>query len=449
MTSLLDEALGWRPRTPFYYGWLILATCFLATFAATAVSQVVLGGIQVFISEDTGWNKSTISWAVTLGTWASGLLTPFIGRFADRHGPRWLMLVGLIIAAIGFFFLAGVHAVWQFFGAYILGRAVSQPVLVGVVPRTVAVNFFRRRRNIALSLVSTFRPITSAINLQIISLISIHYGWRAAYRYWGVFSLILVAPILVVMRRRPEDIGLLPDGDRRQEGPAEIRGLPSRISGQDAEFSWTIREAVRTRAFWMVAITSSFGTLASGAVGFSLVPFLVEDIGISKGTAAGVLSLATFLAIGNLGWAYLADLFTPRRCLVVALVVSGAMVLYLITVSSLAMALTFALVFGIFSEPEESLRSMILAEYFGRTSYGTILGAIIPFQMLMLGLGPALSAVYREQFDSYSGLYVALAISYIMAGVMIFLATPPTLPARASLEAAEEATGEAAGEATE
>ena len=411
---------------------------FLATFAATGISQAVFGAIQVFITEDTGWKKSTISLAVTGGTWAAGLLSPFIGRLADRYGPRWLMPVGIIIVAMSLFSVAGVQAIWQFFAAYIVGRAVSQPVMVGVVPRTAAVNFFRRRRNIALSLVSIFRPVGSAINIQIISLIAIHYGWRTAYRYFGILSLILVGPMVLVMRRRPEDIGLLPDGAGRDEGPVAMPGASDRSRGRDLEFSWTLREAVTSRAFWLISLTAAFGTLASGTVSFSLVPYLAEDVGLSKGTAAGVLSLGTFLAIGNLGWGYLAEFITPRRCLVVALVVSGAMVLYLTTVNSLAMALGFAMLFGIFSGPEDPLQSMMLAQYFGRNSYGAILGVVAPFQTVMLGFGPALGTLYREEFGSYTGLYVGLAICYFIAGIFIFMAKLPSLPARASVEAAAQ-----------
>ena len=432
MTPLLHGAMTWRPRTPFYYGWLILAMTFLATFAATGVAQTVLGGIQVFITDDTGWKKSTLALAVTGGTWTSGLPVPFIGRLTDHYGARWLMPLGLIIVAISFFSLAGIHAVWQFFAAYIFGRAVSNPVLIGVVPRTVAVNFFRRRRNIALSLVSTFRPIGSAINIQIISLIAIHYGWRAAFRYLGVLSLILVVPILLVMRHRPEEIGLLPDGASREERSTTRPSVTGLSSGREMEFSWTLREALSTPAFWLLTTITVIGTLAAGAVGFSLVPYLVEDVGLSKGTAAGVLSLGTVLAIGNLGWGFLADVITPRRCFVVALLVTGGTVLYLTTVNSLAMALGFALLFGLSSGAEDLLHGIMLAQYFGRNSYGAILGIVAPFQMTALGLGPALSAVYREVVGSYSGLYVAFALSYFVAGILIFLVKRPALPARAS-----------------
>ena len=432
MTGFLDGALTWRPRTPFYYGWLILVLAFLATFAASGVSQLVLGGIQVFITDDTGWKRSTLSFAVTGGTWSAGLLAPFVGRLTDRYGARWLMPLGLVAVAISFFSLAGVQAVWHFFAAYIFGRAVSNPVLVGVVPRAAAVNFFRRRRNIALALISTFRPIGGAINIQIISLVAIHFGWRAAYRYLGVLSLILVVPIAILMRHRPEDIGLVPDGVGGQEGVVARPDAPGQTSGREPEFSWTLREALGTSAFWLLAGSSAIGTLASGTVGFSLVPYLVEDVGLSKGTAAGVLSLGTVLVIGNLGWGFLADIIKPRYCSAAALLVAGGMVLYLTTVDSLVMALVFALVFGLSSDARDLLHNVILAQYFGRNSFGSILGVVAPLQMLALGLGPSLSAVYRELAGSYSGLYVALAVSYVIAGILIFLAKRPTLPVRAS-----------------
>ncbi|PKB66138.1 MAG: hypothetical protein BZY81_07830 [SAR202 cluster bacterium Io17-Chloro-G4] len=441
MNSLLNSVSNWRPGAPFYYGWLILAISFLAAFAASGVTQVVLGGIQVFITDDTGWKASNISIAVTAGTWTSGLLAPFIGHLADRHGPRWLMSIGLVIAAISFFSIAGTQAIWQFFAAYIVGRAISNPVLVGVVPRTAAVNFFFRRRNMALALISTFRPISGAINIQIISFIAIHWGWRAAYRYMGILSLILIAPVFLLMRRRPEDIGLLPDGAGPSQVASQAEGVQTgraglRRAGQagEYEFSWSVGEALRTRTFWFVVLTAATATLASSTIGFSLVPYLADDVGLSKAQSAGVLSLGTFLAIGNLGWGYLADLITPRKCLAIAMVAAGATALFLTAVNSLPTAFVFALVFGVVSGPAGSLESMMLAQYYGRNSYGTILGAFAPFQTAMLGLGPALGALFREQVGPYTTLYFALAGLYFLAATFVFLAKTPRLPARATPE---------------
>ena len=447
MKTTLAAALNWRPRTSFYYGWLIILMAALGTFVATGISQLVLGGVQGFIFEDLTWNRSTIALAVTIGTWASGLLAPFVGRLADRYGPRWLMPFGLVVVGLAFFALAGMGSVWQFYVAYILGRAISNPILVGVVPRTAAVNFFRRKRNIALSLTGMSRPVSSSINIQIISVVAVRYGWRVAYRYLGILAFCLTLPLMASMRRRPEDIGLLPDGARPDapapesssgtrtgHGPVdgEQEGSRTPTTGEGTERQWTVRDAMRTRAFWLVGITAGLAILGVSTVDFSLVLYLQDKAGISEAQAAGVLSLSTFLAIANLLWGYMADRFTPRRCLMVALVCNAMIILYLSTVSSMPAAYTFGVLWGLFTGSVGVLEQMALAQYFGRESYGAIVGSLTPLQMGALGLGPSLGALVHDITGSYDGLIMAVIGVYLLAALLIFLARPPELKRRAS-----------------
>ena len=444
MPSYVRSLIDWRPRTPFYYGWLILGVSFVAAFSASSVSQVVLGGVQIFITDDTGWSKSSISFAVSLGTWCSGLVAPLAGRIADRHGPRWLMPVALVIVGTALVSLWGVHSIVHFYVAYIISRAVSNPIIIGIVPRTTAVNFFRRRRNIALALTSMARPVSGAINIQLISIIASRHGWRAAYGYLGIMSFLMVIPIAVIMRRRPEDIGMLPDGARPETVSARLstdvgggsRGEPDPFS--TPEFSWTVSEAVHTRAFWFIASTAVLGTAASSGVGFSLVPYLYEEAGISRAQAVGVLSFGTVLAVANLGWGYLADLISPRRCLVFIMLVTAGLILYLLLVGSVLTAFIFALLWGVFSGSVGTLEHMVLAQYYGRGSYGSILGVMSPMQTAALGLGPSLGAVFKDVTGNYSSLFITLFCTYLLAAGLIFLARQPRLPPRVTPEVAED-----------
>ena len=130
------------------------------------------------ISEEMNWSRSAIGITAAAGVWGSGLIAPFIGRLADRHGPRWLMPIGTVVLGGCLYALGGVTTIWQFFLFAVIGRAISQPLLIGLVPRTVAVNFFDRRRNLALAFSGLFRPFTSAINIQIISNVAVARGWR-------------------------------------------------------------------------------------------------------------------------------------------------------------------------------------------------------------------------------------------------------------------------------
>ena len=429
--QMLRSILNWRLRTPFYYGWLILVVSAMATFAASGLTQVVLGGVQVYITDDTGWEGGGLAFASSVGTWCSGIVAPFIGRLADRVGPRWLMPAGLIIAGVCYFVLAGGDSVWQFYAGFVIGRMMVNSTLIGLVPRTAAVNFFRRRRNMALAMVSTFRPIAGAINIQIVSVIAVHQGWRAAYRYLGILSFILILPMMLLMRRRPEDIGLLPDG----ASPDQAVGRGAMAPPVTPEFSWTAKEATRTRAFWLLVTITCLGTMASAATGFSLVPYLVEDAGLSITAAAGVLSLGTFLAVANLVWGYLADRITPRRCLIIMMVGAGGMTAFLIGVDSVGSALVFAVIWGVVSGGLGSLENMVLAEYFGRGSFGAILGIFSPMQMIALGLGPALASTVRGLAGNYDVLYVAMMAAYLISAVLMYVARPPRRPVREPAEA--------------
>ena len=160
MASSLSALLNRRPNTPFYYGWLVLGLSGAGAFVATAVAGVVLGGVQGYILEDTNWPRTSIGLASSCGVWMSGVFAPFAGRLADRYGPRWLMPIGVIVLGLSMVAIGGVHAAWQFFLAAVIGRAISQPFLIGVVPRTMAVNFFDRRRNLALAITGVYRPVS-------------------------------------------------------------------------------------------------------------------------------------------------------------------------------------------------------------------------------------------------------------------------------------------------
>ena len=408
---------------------LALSSC--ATFAATGSSQVVIGGVQDFIFEDMGWTRSTIAFAATLGTWASGLLGPIVGRLADKYGPRWLMPAGLVVAGLAFFFLSGAHSVFQFYIAYVIGRAISNPILIGIVPRTIAVNFFRQKRNIVVAISSTIRPVTGAINIMLFSFIASSTGWRTAFQYLGILSLLLVIPLLWLLRRRPEDIGLLPDGLKAPIQTNVANAVTNETNHYEPEFSWTVREAFRTKAIWCILFTACIGTIASSSVGFSLKPYLLE-VSISQTQAAAILSLGTVLALANVAWGLLADHITPRRCLMVALIIASARDIFLVYVDTLPTAYAFAVVWGISSGSIGSLEHMMLAQYYGRNSYGSILGSFGPLQTLALGLGPGLGALIRDLTGSYNLLFISMAFLYISAIGLIFLAREPTLPNRVS-----------------
>ena len=427
--SLIRIISTWHPRTPFYYGWLVVGTAALGAFTATGVAQLVLGGIQGLIFEDMGWDRGTIAYAATAGTWASGLLTPVAGRLVDRYGPRGLMPVAILIVGLCYFALAGISAVWQFYAAYIIARTIANPNLNGVVPRTVAVNFFQRKRNFALGLTSMARPIGGAINIQVFSLVSRGYSWRVAYRFLGVFALALAVPLFVVMRRRPEDIGLQPDGDSRPltgELPRpRAAALETRRASTPKEREWRAGEVVFTSTFWLIVVAESLGILTEGALSFQVVPYL-RDSGLSLGVAAGALSLSALLgALVNPGWGYLSDRFSPRKLALVAVVTTAAVTTLFLTTGSGRIGFFVVILWGTASGGLNILGTMMLAHYFGRAYFGSITGLMGPIQLGFLGLGPTFGAVLYKLTGDYTALFLYAASAYALVALCIYSVRPP------------------------
>ena len=432
--SAIRAIAEWRPSTPFYYGWLVLGTAALASYAATGVAQVVLGGIQNLIFEEMGWDRSVIAYAASAGTLASGLLSPFVGRLADRYGPRGLMPIAAIVVGGCFFAIAGIEAVWQFYAAYIIARSIANPNLVGVVPRTTAVNFFRRRRSLAIALVAMARPVGGAINIQVISLVAQASSWRTAYRFLGTFTVLLAMPLLLVMRRRPEDIGLRPDGDKtgRSSRP-DGRSRSDRETNPD-EFQWRVGEAALTQAFWFIVVAESLIILSTGALGFQALLYL-KDAGLSQVAAAGAVSLSSLLgALTTPAWGYLSDRYSPRRMLLFGLAITVvATSLFLFTHSG-GKGFLVVVLWGTASGGLNVLSHMILARYFGRASFGSITGLMGPFQFTSLGLGPTVGALLFNLTGSYIWLFRYAAVSFGVAFLFVFRLRTPEVPRRALIE---------------
>lgn len=443
--TLIKRISDWRPRTPFYYGWLILAMSAAGTYAATGATQLVLGGIQNFIFEDMGWDRSTIAYAVTAGTWTSGLLTPFVGKLADRYGPRGLMPIAALIAGISFFALAGIQAVWQFYAAYIVARAIANPMLVGVVPRTAAVNFFRRKRNLALGISAMARPFGGSINIQIFSLIALASSWRTAYQVQGAIALVLVIPLFLVMRRRPSDIGLLPDGDKPEAIPkpaeAESSAEPSKESSprptpraESREFDWRAGEAARTPAFWFIVTAESLVILTSGTINFQIVPYL-RDSGISLAVAAGALSLSSLLgSLGNPFWGHLSDKFSPRSLALLMLSITGLAITLFLILPTAKFGFYVVILYGTAAGGLNILGNMMIARYYGRASFGAITGLMGPFQTGALGFGPTFGALLFNLTGGYNTIFIYGIASYALALIFMYSARTPRLPKRAIAE---------------
>ena len=427
MRNIADKILDWHPRPRFYYGWLVLGTASLGAFIGTGVAQTVLGGIQDLIAQDMGWERTTLALAATLATWTSGLTMPFVGKLVDRYGPRYMMLAAALIVSACAFALGGVNSVWQFFIAYIISRSFAGPNLQNLVPRTVAVNFFRRKRNLALGITALNRIGGESLNLLIITMIAGALSWRAAYRALGILALPLCIPLFLIMRRRPEDIGLLPDGDTTS--PAS-RARAGAASAPIREFDWRLREVIRMPPFWFIVWAEFLSVTTTAAVAFQLVPFLT-DSGMSYRTAAFALMISILL--GGLSvplWGHLSDKFTIRRLTMTVMLATGVPTATLAFIDAQSVGFYVSVVWGIASGGIPIVGSMMIGEYFGRRSFGAVSGLTGPFRTAAMGLGPTLGALLVNLTGEYTVIFAVAVASCVAAAGLTYAVRYPTPPLR-------------------
>ena len=431
--ELFKRATSWTPKTTIYYGWIVIAVGALGTYASSGSAQVTLAGIQTLIFEDTGWDRSTIALGITIGTWVAGLLTPVFGKIADTHGPRLAMPLTSLIVGVCFYWIGGMSAIWHFYVAYIIARGLGNPVLIGVMPRTVAVNFFDRKRNLALGIVSMARPCFGAINVQLITLISTWSSWRTAYKLLGVYSILLTIPLSLFIRKDPESIGLLPDGEKPKLSNQESFIKSEEVADIDKHI-WSAREAAKTFTLWAIVSAEFLIILTSGTIGFQLVPYLHES-GLPISMAALAWTISTLLnAFSNPIWGFLSDIYSPRKLVLSAMPICLVVTSIFLLIDGGYPGFACVVIWGAASGGLNVLGGMIIANYFGRHSFGSISGIMGPFQIIGLGLGPIIGAIMYDATGGYMYLFAFAIITYIAATILFFFAKPPKMKKFQSVE---------------
>ncbi|MDP8923685.1 MAG: MFS transporter [Chloroflexota bacterium] len=420
-------------------------------FAATLTGGA---GFSVFIpavSEDLGWSRSTLTGALGLGTIVGALIAPFAGRVIDRVGSRAVLTASGIGIAIALVVVAGARAEVVFVVAYALARAIDMGVLNLAVTTAVS-NWFVRRRGRALGIAMTGNAIGVMLLVPVCQWLIDGPGWRVAWLVVGGGSgLILAVAAGLLLRRRPEDLGLRTDGEPVTApkvahpavpvAPAASAGVgepppaatsdvePTRVvvppTAVAPELNWTAHHAARSPAFWLLVLASSGSQLAVSGVTTSQVSILVEN-GLSTAAAAGAVSAYGFSwTIGALLWGVIIERLAAQRALALAsLVVAGCVAAVLFVRDPLA-AMAYALVYGFANGGKEALDAVIWADYFGRRSVGAIRGLSRPVVVGSGALGAYAGGLGYDLTGGYEVVMLLFVLCALGSGLAALAAAPP------------------------
>ena len=408
-------------RLPFYYGWVIVGCVMCSSVVRQTAAVATLSIFLVPMTDEFGWSRTGISGAVSLGGVLGALVAPIIGPLFDRHGSRALLIASAVAVSGCCLALAGTQGLLWFYVGFSISRMMfSAPFEIGTSSAVTKWFVRRRARAMSMLIMSTGLGLT-ILPLVVAAAIAIG-GWRVGWLTLAVIAIVFgVVPQWLLLVRRPEDIGLKPDG--AVAGP-ESRGAAIHSAGTD-EVSFTRTRALRTSTLWLLMVYTLLVFPVQAGVSLHQAPHLIEQ-GISPAIAATIVSTFSLAgALSSLVFGYLGDRVPVRAGLAAsaALMALGAVTMR--GVDGPLVGYTAAILFGAGIGGILTMIPVAWANYFGRGHFGAIRGITLPAQVGGQAMGPLAAGVLHDLTGSYaSGLGAFAVLSLIAAGVALVTRAP-------------------------
>ncbi len=435
------EAASGPPPAPrrrrVFWGWWIVVGAVVAHFAAIGAGGGIAGVFLRPMTEDLGWSAAEYTLGGSAALLVAGLAGFVIGPLVDRYGARPLMLCGVCAYAASFLGMSRIDALWQFIALSMVAGGAGFSMIGPLVVNATLSKWFVVRRGWAIALGSSGVSLAGLIMPVTMTRVVDSIGWRDAYVFLAVFMFLIVVPVALIMRRRPEDYGQLPDGidPGAREG---FEAAATEAQAYDAANSYTRREALRTPATWLLILGYGLNTMALTAVLVHAIPFMT-DHGFTRAEAALAIAVNGGANLSSkFVWGYFLQRVHVRNLAATALSISATGVtLMLISAQLGALPPMFVAFFfwGFGFGGTVPLSEFIWAKYFGRVHIGAVRGVGVPFTIVLGAVGPILAGVYFDAVGSYEGVFAAFVAAYL-CGALAILASreppPKQLPAAAA-----------------
>jgi MFS family permease len=405
-----------------FYGWWIVGACFLIN---VCVSGTVNFGFTAFfepIANEFGWSYAQVSLAASLRGIEMGLLAPVAGLMVDRYGPRRLVFGGAILIGLGLTLLSRTNDLAMFYGSFAL-ITMGVSTCMGVVLMAAIAHWFRRKASIAIGIAASGGAIGGLMVPLATTLIDT-FGWRMAIFSLGLGVCGLVMILSLLLRHKPEQYGYLPDGEVESfqitDQPANTTQTP------DTEPKMGARQVLVSRTFWHMAVSFMGCILVVTAVVTHVMPYL-SSIGIARETSSLLASAMTAVTIfGRVGFGWFGDKFDKRRLTTITVILIGlGMLLFgFITSGSIWLALPFIIFFSIGWGGNAIMMAVMVGAYFGRSSFGTVLGFVMGASIVGQILGAPLAGWVFDTWGSYQGVWFGY-IGLLFVAMIAIATTPP------------------------
>ncbi|MBW2622136.1 MAG: MFS transporter [Deltaproteobacteria bacterium] len=422
------------PRNVFFGWWMSLAGGILCLWGY-AYHAYGFSALFKPISEELGISRFATSIAASITRFEGGIEAPLVGYLADRFGPKILVLIGVFLVGLGLVLMNFINSVWTFYLVWSVICSTGINISLGMPLGVAITNWFIRKRGTAMSIRQVFSGLSGVIGLPIVAWLIANYGWRTACLVGGLIMWSGGLPLawFFIKSRRPEHYGLLPDGGVIEaEKIEDAERAANEYAAEAGEIDFTTRQAIRTKAFWLMIAAYSLHAALYPVMNIHCIPFLT-DRGMDPMTAAATMSLFVTASIPA---RFLGGVVVDRvKTNHIRLLMGGAylmqcigVTLFLFNQQSMAMLYTFFILYGFGMGASMPMAMVMRARYFGRKNFGTIAGISQGMIMPVSIMGPIAGGLIYDMTGSYILAFVLFAITLGISSVVMASIKPPKPP---------------------
>jgi sugar phosphate permease len=413
----------------FFYGWWMVAVgCAMRMLGG----GFHLYGFTIFflpITQELGLSRAATSLVFALARAEGAIEGPLAGYLIDRFGPRPMMLAGVLLSGVGYMLLAGVESYLGLLVVYL--GLISLSFSAGFMhsPMALANSWFIRRRALAMTLISSSIGVGGTVITPLLAFSVQTWGWRYGAFLAGLGLILIGVPVALVAKRSPESMGLAPDGVAPQAKAPSTQATSATKTTEPvkpSEPEFTLRQAMRTSAFWMLILATTTRVGVFNAITVHFVPIMVWK-GVSEQRAAAMLAAMALMSLPShllVGW--IADYVNKPRLMAACMGVGAVSIAFLAYGEGEWSLWIFVLLFTIM-EAIFPVGWATVGDFFGRKSFATIRGTMSFFYLWGPALGPVITGAIYDRYQSYAPMMSAYIALSVLAGCLYAIMVRPKL----------------------
>lgn len=399
-----------------FFGWWIVGASFIILFYGGGIVHYGFTAIFEPIVEEMGWSYTQVSAAASLRGFEMGLLAPVVGLLIDRWGPRRLALGGAIAMGGGLFLLSVAKSLTVFYLAFFIISAGMSFCTTTIVMTTIAY-WFRKKIGIATGIANCGFGASGVVVIIVVWLVAT-FDWRMSVAILAIGTLVILVPLSLLFRHKPEDYGLFPDG----EEPAKATESSKTEFASQMKGKTPALQIIKSATFWHLSIPFMIHSLALNAVIIHIMPYL-SSVGIARSLSGSVAMILSIISIGGrIGFGWFSDRSTPRLAATATFAVAsiGILCFAYTSLTTLWLLIPFLILFGMGFGGTSVLRAVLVKEFLGRDNFATAFGFLIGVQMIGSIVGPTMAGWTYDNWGSYSGIWLILSAIILIAPVLIY-----------------------------